>query len=435
MPTLFVRALSPARPLQEGFEVACEWLVLDEDGRQHSGGASDYRGLLDLDAAWAPFWHRLRHPGSEGEGGNGELESLDWARSPANAVLLVPSEHVLSVRCEVPGRNAGQIRRALPFVVEEFLAADLEEAHLACGTIRPGQPVRCCVVEEQLLEAWLACLASLGIHPGWAISEADLLPVESRCATVLLEGDAALLRSSEQSATLDRANLVLALGALDIDRLRVAGGALTDIERGQLDMDIETIEAEEGAKTALGYLVHRWQRHPEALNLLQGKHLPQMPRDPSSAKWRNVAALAAVWLALWLAGMGVKAAWSSMEADSLEQQALALYRDIFAQDRTATVQSIRRRALARLGERSAATGRSMVQFAGDLAAVTGESASVAGIDYSDARGEFATELVLQRYDDVERVREALAARGLKVEIASAEQAEDGVRARLRLQGS
>ena len=434
MPTLFVRALSPARPLAEGFEFACEWLVQDEDERQHSGGASDYRGLLDLDAAWAPFWHKLRQPGGAGQGGNGEEGSVDWARNPANAVLLVPSEHVLSVRCEVPGRNAGQIRRALPFVVEEFLAADLEGTHLACGTIRRGQPVRCCVVEEQLLQDWLACLDSLGIHPGWAISEAELLPAESRCATVLLEGDAALLRSSEQSATLDRANLVLALSALDIDRLRVAGGALTDIERGQLDLDIETIEAEAGTETALGYLARRWQRQPEALNLLQGKHLPQMPRNPSSAKWRNVAALAAVWLLLWLAGTAVKAAWSSMEADSLEQQALALYQDIFPQDRTATVQSIRRRALARLGERDAAVGRSMVQFAGDLAAVTGESASVAGMDYSDARGEFATELVLQRYDDVERVREALAARGLKVEIASAEQAENGVRARLRLQG-
>lgn len=444
MPTLFVRALSPAQPLQEGFEFACEWLVQEADGRQHSEGASDYRGLLDLDADWAPFWHGLRQQDGAGDGNEargeeakdkeGAEQTLDWARDPGNVVLLAPNEHVLSVSCEVPGRNAGQIRRALPFVAEEFLAADLEGTHLASGPIRRGQPVRCCVIDEQLLQDWLACLESLGIRPGWAIPEAELLPAEPRNAAVLLEGDAALLRSPQQSATLDRANLALALNALEIDKLQVAGGALTDIERGQLDLEIETLEAEQGAETALSYLARRWQRHPEALNLLQGRHAPSMPRNPNLAKWRNVAALAAVWLALGLAGMAGKAAWSSMEADSLERQALALYRDLFAQDRTATVQSIRRRALARLGERNAAAGRPMVQFAADLAAVLDDSMSLSGIDYNEARGEFATELVLQRYDDVERVREALAAQGLKVEIASAEQSEDGVRARLRLQG-
>ena len=76
----------------------------------------------------------------------------------------------------------------------------------------------------------------------------------------------------------------------------------------------------------------------------------------------------------------------------------------------------------------------MIGFTGDLAAVLDNSMALVGIDYHQARGEFATELLVRRYDDVDRVREALQARGVDAEITSAEQVEQGVQARLRMKG-
>ena len=113
---------------------------------------------------------------------------------------------------------------------------------------------------------------------------------------------------------------------------------------------------------------------------------------------------------------------------------MAIYAGIFPRDRTATVQNIRRRMQARLGERPDVTGKSMVRFTGDLAAVMDKSMTLMGMDYNEARGEFATELLVRRYDDVDRVREALEARGVQADIASAEQVERGVQARLRMRG-
>ena len=433
MPTLFIRVLSTPRTLEAGLDFSCAWLIVGQDGRRLDAGTGEFACLAGEPEHWTPFWRssEARHDAADGS-----ASSDEWARSPANVIVLVPGEHVLSVSCEVPGRSAGQIRRALPYVVEEFVAGDIEGTHLASGPVRRGQPVRCSMIDETLLQDWLACLAALGIHPGYLVSEAELLPVEPRSASVLIENGHALLRTEDRAVTIDRGNLLPALASLELDRLTLIDGALTDIEASQLDIEVERAESGplQGKGAVLGYFAELWRRRRPVLNLLQGEYAPESPQDADRARWRGVAWLGAAWLLLGFAGMAVTGIWSSIQADSLESESLAMYRSVFPGDRTATVQNIRRRMQARLGERPDAAGKSMIGFAGDLAAVMDKSMTLVGMDYNEARGEFATELLVRRYDDVDRVREALEARGVQAEIASAEQVEQGVQARLRMRG-
>lgn len=433
MPTLFIRALSIPRPLEEGFEFSCEWLVADPGGRNRSRGSGDFTCTPEEPQEFTPFWHR---PGSSDGAANGAEPDDEWAHNPANVVFLAPGQHVLSVTCRVPGKSAGQIRRALPYVVEEFIAGDIERSHIASGPVRRGQPVNCCIIDDELLRDWLACLAALGIRPGFLVSEAELLPVEPRTASVLFENGHTLLRTEDQAATIDRGNLLPAIMSLDLDRITLINGALTDIEASQLELDVERANPipMTGEGGVLAYLAEQWRRQQPSLNLLQGEYAPRMPRNARAARWRGVALLAAAWLLLGIAAKVTTGIWSSIQADSLESESMAIYAGIFPGDRTATVQNIRRRMQARLGERPDVTGRTMVQFTGDLAAVMDSAMTLIGIDYNEARGEFATELLVRRYDDVDRVREALEARGVRAEIASAEQVERGVQARLRMRG-
>ena len=436
MPTLFIRALSIPRTLDEGLEFSCEWLIADPDGRQRSHGSGDFICGSDELQDWTPFWRR---PGASDRTANGIESGEEWARNPANVVFLAPGEHTLSVTCEVPGRSASQIRRALPYAVEEFIAGHIEGSHIAIGPVRRGQPIRCSIIDDGLLQDWLACLAALGIRPGYLVSEAELLPIEPRTASVLIQNGHALLRTEDQAATIDRGNLLPALMSLDIDKLSLIDGGLTDMEASQLNIEVERAKPVQWVEQGglLGYFAERWRaqrsRPQPALNLLQGEYAPELPRNAHTTRWRSVALLAAAWLLLGVAGTAATGIWSAIEAESLERESLAIYESIFPADRTATVQNIRRRMQARLGERPDVAGKSMVEFTGDLAAVMDKSMTLVGIDYNEARGEFATELLVRRYDDVDRLREALEARGVQAEIASAEQVEQGVQARLRMQ--
>ncbi len=433
MPTLIIRALAAPLAVESGFEFSCEWLVVDAGGRHQSHGSGDF--ICQPDAAESNPSLTERIGAVDGRASDAE-SSHQWLLDPANVVVIAPGEHVLSLSCEVPGRSAAQIRRALPYAIEEFIASDIECVHLASGPIKRGQPVRCCVIEEQLLSSWLACLNALGISPGHLVSEAELLPATPRGASVLIDNGTVLLRTEKQAASIDRGNLLPAITSLELDRLTLINGTLTDIEISQLDLEVEAMPATalDDRVAVLGYLAQRWRQSHSALNVLQGDYAAAVPGRADRAQWTGVAWLATAWLALGMLGMTATGLWSSTQADALETESLALYRSVFPQDQTATVQNVRRRMQARLGERTETGGRSMIEFTADLAAVLDPSMTVLGIDYHQARGEFATELLVRRYDDVDRVREALEARGVGAEITSAEQVEEGVQARLRMRG-
>jgi general secretion pathway protein L len=411
MPKLFIRLLSPAVATDEGFRVQSAWMIQESDGRIRARGETDFRGLSEL-----------IDPGT------------DWVRDPANIVVTIPSENVLSLTCEVPGRSIGQIRRALPFVVEEFVTTDIESMHLACGALRRGATARVDVVERPLLGGWLECLAALGVQPGYMFSEAELLPVAEREASLLVDGDRVLIRTIDQAAALDRDNLLLAVSALDIDRLRVVFGALNDIERAQLAApgDLEVISESSSPDTPLEFVASHW-RGADAINLLQGEYRPSQTINPLWARWRPAAAIAAVWVGVALVAMIVQAVYAGYRTADLKAESEQIYRDIFPEERRVT--NVRRQLQAKLGERPDDGSVGLLGLVGALSSVTDPRTRIQSLNYTGERSELAVDLVTGGFEGLDQVKEQLAGQGVTVEITSAEQTDQGVRARVRLRGA
>lgn len=409
MPRLLIRLLSPAVATEDGYDVASAWMIQEDDGRTRARGETDFRGLSDLIDP-----------------------NTDWVQNPGNIVVTVPAEHVLSLSVEVPGRSVGQIRRALPFVVEEYVTTDIETMHLAAGELRRGAPSRVNLLETSLLDGWLACLAELGIRPGYLFSEAELLPVADRQATLLLDGDRVLVRTPDQAAAVDRDNLVLAVDALDVDRVLVVFGTLTDIEQSQLaqERELETVQTP-GADTVLEYIAAHW-RTADAVNLLQGAYRPRQPSNPIWQRWRAVAALAGVWIVVALLTRTAEAVYADRQADRLEAQAEALYRDIFPNERR--VINPRRQLQAKLGERTDDGGGDLLGLLGPLAATMGPGTRINSFSFDQDRGEISVDVFIEAYDTLDRIKEGLSQSGVPLEVITAEQQRDGVRARVRLGG-
>ncbi len=412
MPSLlFIRLLTPAEPSDAGYNLTCEWLLLDGTGAPLQGQA-DQEGLRRL---------------AEGADGAPPL-----AASEVTVVGLVPNAHVLCLQAQVPGRRSGQVRQALPYVAEEFVAGDIEDLHIACGPISSGAPVRCCLIAKPLLADWLACLKSVDLAPAHLVAESELLPEAPDSACVLLDHNSALIRCGGEAAVVERSSLSAVLGTLDDLSVRFVNGAPTDIERSLLaaEMAVETHNG--AAKSAMQYFAERWRQRDGAIELLQGDYKPAPARASNAPRWRSVAILCAIWLLLALSGFVAKGWWTSNQADALEAETLALYQGIFPQDRTVSAQNLRRRLQARLGASTTAPQTNLVTYLGHLAAVISPPMTVAGLNYDEARGEFSADLLVPQYNDVDLLREALAERGLSAEIASAEQVEEGVRARFRV---
>ncbi len=410
MPTLFIRFAGPATRTDETYRVTCQWAIREDDGAARGSGVTDYRGLSDLiDPA------------------------TDWVQQAGNVVVFVPSQLVLCVTCNVPGRSVGQIRRALPFVVEEFVTTDIDQLHLASGELKRGAPARCSLIDRDVLETWLDCLSDLGLRPGYLVPEAEMLPVADRQATLLLDHDEVIVRTIDQAAAVDRENLAVALSSLELDRLLVVYGELTDMERGQLDPDteVEVLRLQDGDPgSRLLYLAGAWLGGERGMNLLQGAYQTKQPTSPFWERWRPVAALAAAWVGLAFLGIIAQGIYASHRADELEASSEALYREIFPRDQRIT--NVRRQMQARLGDRSADAGVGFIDQLGVLGADLNPATSVMSLSYTDERDELAADLMIPGYEELDRLKQSLGSQGLAVDITSAEQQESGVRARLRI---
>ncbi|MEM8768986.1 MAG: type II secretion system protein GspL [Pseudomonadota bacterium] len=408
MPTLFIRLQSPVYHDEDGTELSCDWLILENDGEVRASGVTDYRGLSELIDP-----------------------STDWLQNSNNLVVVVPAEHVLALNTEVPGRSVGHIRRALPFVVEEFIAADIERMHLAHGPIKRGAPVRVNLIDIDYLDDWMTCFEELKLRPGFMVSDAELLPVHEKGATVLLEPETALIRTDSQAASIDRDNLGLALETLDVELIEVVNGQLDGITSGQLDAGVQVLAGEE-SDPPLVYLARRWRGLPDAVNLLQGNYTPAKPPTENLYRWRAVASLGGIWLLIGLLGMVAQGVWAGLQADTLQEQSEALYRDIYPGERR--INNVRRQMRQKLGERVEGTAGDFSAYLGYLAQGIDRSVSIWSLTYSENRNELAADLQLSSYDALEQFKQRIERLGVSLEITSAEQQDAGVRARVRLQG-
>ncbi len=413
---LFIR-VRPADTHPTPDATRCEWLLRDNRGRAVAQETSDLHALKEMIDA------------------GGDFDPIDLA-DPDNVVVFVPSAEVAWLSCIVPGRRAAQIRSALPFAVEEFLTQDVESMHLAHGTIARGQPVRCALIDRQRITDWLDRLRDCDLRPGHMVPDASLLPCNEVSASVLLEDAEALVRTPEHIASVEASSLPDILQAVrasfgesdDPVGLEIIGGtqlSLAGIAGSGFSVRSATLDG-----SVLEFLASRWEADRPEINLLQGEFAPQRRGSTSPRGWRSVAALAAVWVFTALAVLIGEGYVASHQADALEAESIDLYRSIYPNERR--VHNAYAQMRAKLRQSDAGQGTFHVLL-GQLAAGTTEgSISVRSITFNDSRGELTSELWLPGYAQIDALKLELENQGLTVDISSAEERDDIVRARLRI---
>ena len=413
MPKLFLRVLSDATRLEdeEGYDIKVAWMVAENDGTIRGQGVTDQRGLADV-----------------------ADPNVEWLSDPDNTVVFVPSQFVLKVACEVPGRSTTQIRRALPFAAEEFVAADIESMHIAHEPIRAGTPVLCNIISRNQIDNWLDCFSAVGVNAGFLIADSELLEGDERTASLLFEDSQVLIAHAEQAAVIDRDTLGFALAGLEIDRVIAVGGEPSELELSQAENSIEVdlVELDDGG--IVGYLAERFRVHAAGINLLQGEYQPERPTNANLARWGIVGALAGVWLVVAFIGMVVQGYWSEREAQRLEAESFSFYQDLFPREsQPVSVDQLRRRMGAKLGQPTDNGNAST--FIGLMAAVAeslNEADKVSSVSYTAQRGELNLEVLLSNYDQIDDLKAKLERNGVTMDTTNAEQEGDLVRSRIRV---
>lgn len=413
-------------PEQPGNEAIWEWLAAD------SAGSSVARGsLAQCASALATGTGARRQP----------------------VIALLPAARLLVSPVNAPARQQRQLQKALPFLLEENIASDIERLHVVAGLRLDSTRLQVLAIEREWLAALLGLMQQAGIDPDIVTSEALALPLPARGITgmtMLLDGEHSLLSSSEGHALgFDERDAALVADTLRLDaasEVRILLGtegssvtassvesALTAREAApQVAIDTQTHHR-------LAFAAQACAAAPARLpaNLRQGIFAPAGSNSflAPGFDWHPLAWLAASWAVLALGYQLAVGISYARAADDVRAAQVALYRQVFPG--SSNVPSPRRQMEGQINS-NAGGGTSFVS----LVAQTSEAlvALDAGsgrftprnLGWDGAHGQLRVDIVARSLDDLEQLRQALQTRGLLVDIGAGVAQDGGYKARMNV---
>ncbi|HEY4368556.1 MAG TPA: type II secretion system protein GspL [Steroidobacteraceae bacterium] len=289
--------------------------------RFKSDSTATVPGVVDSPVEW------LTIDTSGTKHGNAQTGTLSEAAAMAagrKVIVFVPGTDVLLCEPVLPPKSGAKLLQIIPFALEEQLAADVEDLHFAVGKreTRPGTPVA--VVARELVDKWLAALATAGLQPEALYAETSVLPVTPNGITLLVDGTRVYVqRDGTPGAVLDVEPLIealqLALASGEEAREHVTIYLTEDVYERERDLFEGLREFTASLQLKLlpdGVLqllaTNAFQSAP--VNLLQGSYAVKTKLKLSFRPWRYAAMLAATFLVLHV---GLKA-WQSYELQRTE---------------------------------------------------------------------------------------------------------------------
>jgi general secretion pathway protein L len=379
--------------------------------------------------------------------GSGSLEEFAQAyasvpRMPV--VVLVPASFVLAVSVNVPQRQQRQMLAALPFLLEENVAADIEQLHVVAGVRIDAQRLQALAIERRLFAELLALLQSAGIDPEIVTLDALALP---QAGMVFLDGDRSLLREADGGALVfdaQDAGVILNNVAGWPAGLRIACARDTDLAAARsIEADALAIEPaasvqfDEAPLPLLHLLAAQdgdaWARIP---NLRQAEFTRRGAGEFSLGfDWRPLA-----WLAACLAvvGLGYQLALGmsySRAADATREAQVALYKQVFPGSNN--VPAPRKQMQGQIENGNVRGG----VFVGLVARTAEGFASVGGgaagyrpgnLAWDAAQRQLRIDVLARSLEDLDRLRAALEQRGLSVDIGAGIAQDGGYKARMNV---
>lgn len=370
---------------------------------------------------------------SEVRGGSGTLASIAGLAESRLTVVLIPGRAVLHTSARVPTRQSSKVRQAAPFLIEEQLAQDLEELHLAFGRQLDAElPIS--VTDRQNLADCCALFAEEGINPYMMVSESCCL----REGELLIDGENFHMKALGHQLSGDLAHLPATLAGctetpqqaenpagisvlLDASADEAAAASL----RGQLEAETGLEISPVRLTASIFETLCRHLDLSRAVNLLQGEFRAARPGRGMRA-FRPVLFLSAAAVLLqtvMLVGQGLV---FSMAGQNLDAEARAIYTEVFPDERIP-------RDLVRVWESKLRSGQ-----AGQGSSLTdlllllndqldGTSLQLDSFSYSGQKAESVLQLRAAGSDELVTFSEALEGEGLRVTVNSIDQQEAGVR--------
>ena len=401
-------------------------------------------------------------------GAQSDLASIDQTLmqngiAHVEVIVLWPAYAAFSSQISLPGNQSRFLQQALPFAVEEHLAQEVEQIHIAHGAKSKGSKFAVVSLDRAVFEPYFTLLTDPeNSHPLKAVVlDAELLPLGEHDMVVCVAAGQALIKNKDQSSiSLQIDNLFPYLDSVFKDRPDTQ-----DLSATRFSIKVYIEAAEQEAATLLlaqmqqyagvdldsevlgisGFelLCENYFRQAlSAVNLCQGEFRKVSEQNTQWRKWRSVAIIAGVGFLLQLGVFVGKGFWFEKQAAEIGQNALAEYQKLVPDSKGVSVDKLPRIIKGQLNQKNSQAnselgflellGEAGYQFKEAKDKVNLEFAS---INYNQQRGELVLEMRANSFEQLEQLKQAIVDAGLMAKISSAVQEDNRFRGRISVTGS
>jgi general secretion pathway protein L len=390
---------------------------------------------------------------------HGNLQEAAAQAAGARVSVLVPGADVLLAQVELPAMKAQRLARAVPFALEEQLAEDVDDLHVAVGRRDAQGKVANAVVSRNRLETWLAQLKAAGLQPDVMTPEMfgvhwDADAAEQGHWSMLVDGQAGLLRTGAQTGlAFEIQGLLQVLQACVDDagehppaKLRVIVCGEDSFADSESHRTLEALCAEQGIDLSLdvqneacNIALAQGFDEQHAINLLQGDYSRKQQLEKLLRPWRPALILAGLWLVLQVGMFSVEYNRLSTKSAELKEQIETVYREAFPQSKNIVNPRVQmQRGLDKL--RGGRQNEGLLPLLAQAGAIIKDTpgASLRTLRYSNKGqgNKLDVDVNMPDLQSLDKFKQRLTEEAkLKVEIVSASSREGKVESRLSLQAA
>lgn len=347
-------------------------------------------------------------------------------------IAIAPGVDVSTAFMATPAKSEAQARISAPFLIEDDVAVDVADLHVALGTkpVRPDAPRLIGWIAENAM-ASLTGLLGEGLKVARLAPDYMCLPAAPGEVVIIEVADTALVRFGDAGGFAierDLAADVVPAALMDADwetvHLYTDDKAFASSVSDVAEASGRSIETAPGLSDRAAYETLAVGASAAPLTLLQGKYAPKRELGASVRVWRKAAALAASLAAVVIVSAMSEGFYYDRQANRMYKRAEATYTAAFPQDQIRDPRTdLPPRMRIRLSEFRGGGGPAFLQLAVVLSESTQtlDTVKVDAMRFDAAQGDLRANIQYKDFSDIEKLKSEIAARGARLEEGRARQ--------------
>lgn len=377
-------------------------------------------------------------------------------------IVVLRGLNMIAARANVPSKQSKHILQALPFIMEDIVADDIDTLHMATGQRDKDGSIEVLGCQKSLLTHLLQRLDAMALPVETVIADMSCLPTEVGTWNFFTDGRTLLSNiagQSPMSIELDALPILLnALFTEDVelpDEIVVTVG--TDFTSENLENWLKTrfmghlaasntkLTINHRAEQSFQFLCEeaRPQLEKRAIvNLLQGEFRKSAKGRPSIIPWKSLLTASAACLCLFVGYNYVKSHQLDAATRQADSDARALYKTYFPD--AGRVVDVKRQMKEKL--RGVGAGGAQAQFLDMMVKVGAQLHDVnqgqpkprlspTRVTFDESQGDLKIDFMANGFADLDALKSKLEQQALVVEIARASQDGEKMKARMNIRSA